>query len=128
MKYCIHCLFIFFAFASCNQSASDDYMDMSVKQFKTDVSHDFVQLIDVRTPEEFKEGHLENAINVDFKSSDFTDNIEKLNSDKPVYIYCRSGNRSKKSVSYFKKVGFTTIYNLKGGILAWKAKDLPVVK
>ncbi|MBU2951326.1 rhodanese-like domain-containing protein [Tamlana agarivorans] len=119
---------MFFAFASCNQSASDDYVDMSVKQFKTDVSHDFVQLVDVRTPEEFKEGHLENAINVDFKANDFKDNIEKLNSDKAVYIYCRSGKRSKKSVSYFKKVGFTTIYNLKGGILAWKAKSLPVVK
>ncbi|KAB1069200.1 rhodanese-like domain-containing protein [Tamlana haliotis] len=101
---------------------------MKAEQFQNDVSHDFVQLIDVRTLEEFKAGHLKHAINVDFKSGDFIKNIEKLNSSKPVYIYCKSGNRSKKSVSAFKKVGFTTIYNLKGGFLVWKDKGLPVVK
>ncbi|OBQ54644.1 rhodanese-like domain-containing protein [Tamlana sp. s12] len=117
--------FLSVVLSGCNQCVSDDYVLMPAKQFQMDVSHDFVQLIDVRTPKEFEEGHLYHAINVDFKSDDFLNNIEKLNSDKPVYIYCRTGKRSKKSVPYFKKAGFTTIYNLKDGFLGWKSNGLP---
>lgn len=119
--------FLCLTLSSCNQSASDDHVLMPVKQFQMDVSHDFVQLIDVRTSKEFAEAHIENAINIDFKSDDFLDNIQKLNSDRPVYIYCFTGKRSKKSVSYFKKAGFATIYNLQGGFSKWKSNGLPYV-
>ncbi|AUS06037.1 rhodanese-like domain-containing protein [Pseudotamlana carrageenivorans] len=127
MKYYLiyFLFFISFILGSCKQMTSDDGVLMAAKQFQMDVSHDFVQLIDVRTPEEFDKGHLEHAINIDFKSDNFLNNIEKLNSDKPVYIYCRTGKRSTKSVPYFKKAGFKTIYNLKHGFLGWKSSGLP---
>lgn len=115
-------------FLSCNQLASQDGLThVKSEGFHTLVSNDSVQLIDVRTPKEFSEGHLEHSVNIDYFSDDFFKNIGVLNIQKPVYIYCRSGNRSAKSVSQFKKAGFTQIYNLDGGILDWKDLELPIV-
>lgn len=86
-----------------------------------------VQIIDIRTPAEFQEGHLKNAKNIDFLSSSFTKEISGLDKEKPVYIYCRSGNRSGKSVKDFLHVGFTEVYDLEVGIVGWKSEGLPVV-
>ncbi len=85
-------------------------------------------IVDVRTPAEYQEGHLKNAINIDFKSPDFLDNIQKLNTDQQVYVYCRSGKRSNKSLEHFKAAGFSKIYNLEGGILNWQSERLEVVE
>ncbi len=85
-------------------------------------NNDSAQLIDVRTPKEYNHGYILNAVNIDFLSDDFVSEIGKLNKDKPVYIYCRSGRRSAQSVNKFKKAGFTKIYDLEGGILNWKSK------
>ncbi|MFV0566512.1 MAG: rhodanese-like domain-containing protein [Flavobacteriaceae bacterium] len=84
-------------------------------------------VIDVRTPTEYQTGHLKNAVNIDFKSPDFVKNINKLNKTQPVYVYCRSGNRSGKSLAMFKAAGFSNVYNLDGGILKWEAEGLEVV-
>lgn len=86
------------------------------------------QLIDVRTPEEFASGHLQNAVNINFYSSDFKEQLEKLDKTKPVMVYCKSGGRSGKAAIILKELGFTIVYNLADGVEGWKNKQLPVVK
>ncbi len=89
--------------------------------FKEAITNKQVQLIDVRTPKEFKNGHIDGAINIDFFQKDlFEESFKKLNKDLPVYIYCRSGGRSQVSARKLVKMGFTKIYDLKGGYLIWK--------
>lgn len=100
---------------------------MTPKEFDRFLNDVTIQLIDVRTPKEFKAEHIKNAKNINFFDEDFSKKINKLNKEKPVYIYCRSGKRSGKSAEQFKKLGFTHIYDLKGGILNWKSKNYKVV-
>jgi len=80
------------------------------------------QLIDVRTPDEFSEGHLKNALNIDINGDDFEKQLQTLDKNAPVYVYCRSGGRSTKAVEQMKQMGFREIYELEGGILSWKDK------
>ncbi|MDR2971745.1 MAG: rhodanese-like domain-containing protein [Bacteroidales bacterium] len=77
------------------------------------------QLIDVRTPQEFEKNHLENAVNIDFKSPDFKKSIEKLDKTKPVLVYCVVGKRSNEAGKIFIEEGFKTVYDLEGGLNAW---------
>ena len=80
-----------------------------------------VQLVDVRTPEEFQAGHIPGAILIDVKSADFNRLAEeKLKKDLPVAVYCRSGMRSLKAANQLKEKGFKPIYNLKGGFMEWQ--------
>jgi rhodanese-related sulfurtransferase len=78
------------------------------------------QIIDVRTAQEFSEGHLDNALNIDYYASDFQDMVSTLDKEQPVYVYCRSGGRSAKAAEIMKNSGFKVIYDLKGGYMAWK--------
>lgn len=87
-----------------------------------------VQLVDVRTPNEFNSGHLKKAININYYDKSFKQQISKLNKSKPIYVYCRSGVRSKYSAAILNKLGFKTVYNLKGGILSWNELKLPLEK
>jgi len=79
-----------------------------------------VQLVDVRTSKEYNGGHIKNAVNIDFfKGADFKKSFEKLNRDEPVYLYCRSGARSQKAARRLVDMGFSKIYDLKGGYMRW---------
>jgi len=88
---------------------------------------DFV-ILDVRTPEEFAEEHIANALNIDFNSENFRDELDKLDKDKTYLIYCRSGNRSGKALEIMKELDFREVYNMSGGIIEWKTEGLPTVK
>ncbi len=88
---------------------------------------DFV-IIDVRTPEEFADGHIENAVNIDFYAETFRDELNKLDKDKTYFIYCRSGNRSGSALDIMAELNFREVYNLSGGITAWGREGLPTVK
>ena len=79
-------------------------------------------LLDVRTPQEYQQGHIEGAVNIDYFSKSFKTELEKLDKTVPVYLYCRSGGRATKAMQIMKEMGFETIYNLKGGFLAWDQK------
>jgi rhodanese-related sulfurtransferase len=83
-----------------------------------------VQLVDARTPEEYKEGHLQNALNIDVLEADFKTKAEKLDLEKPVYVYCRSGKRSAKAALILKDIGFKEIYDMQGGYLLWESEGL----
>ena len=87
---------------------------------------DFV-VIDVRTPEEYADGHVEGAVNIDFYSPDFSDEIGKLDRSKTYLVYCRSGSRSAQAVSIMEELEFPNIYHMTGGMLEWTADNLPLV-
>jgi len=85
-----------------------------------------VRVLDVRTPEEYAEGHIAGAVNVDFKSADFAEKLAKLDKDKAYVLHCRSGNRSGKSLPILKQQSFGTIYHLNKGFNAWKEADMAI--
>lgn len=113
-------------FFNCLASTNTNVIQLIPVEFKSSINNDAVQLIDVRKPSEYAAGHIVNSVNINFLSDYFTSNIGKLNKEKPVYIYCRSGKRSNKSAIEFKKAGFTKIYNLKGGILNWESQGFDI--
>ena len=87
-----------------------------------------ILLIDVRTPEEYASGHLENSVNIDYKADNFKDLIGELDRDQEVYVYCKVGGRSGRSAKILEDMGFKKVYDLKGGILAWEKEGLKTVK
>jgi len=87
-----------------------------------------IYIIDVRTPEEYAGGHIEGAVNIDYYSASFKDEINGLARDKIYLIYCRTGARSAGARDIMKELDFQNIYNMTGGITAWVAKGLPVMK
>ncbi len=83
-------------------------------------------VLDVRTPEEFAEGHLDGAVLVDFYDADFADQLAALDPDVPYLVYCRSGNRSGQALSVMEQLGFSSAVDVDGGIVAWAGAGLPV--
>lgn len=83
------------------------------------------QIIDVRTPEEYGKGHLLNALNIDWYSNDFQTQMSTLDKLKPVFVYCLSGGRSSSAAAKMRADGFKEVYELSGGIMKWRAADLP---
>jgi rhodanese-related sulfurtransferase len=92
----------------------------------TDNPPDDLVVLDVRTPEEFAEGHLEGAVLVDFYAADFAEQLAALDTDVPYLVYCRSGNRSGQALGVMDQLGFTSVVDVDGGIVAWTGAGLPV--
>jgi phage shock protein E len=84
------------------------------KKLFADVQQGKAYLIDVRTPDEYNQQHLKYATNINIKSADFADQIKKLDKNKPVYLYCHSGNRSGKAADSLQTFGYTLGYNIGG--------------
>jgi len=83
-------------------------------------------LLDVRTAGEVASGVIDSAINIDYNGDNFEAEIEKLDREKPVFVYCKSGGRSGSAMEILKQKGFKTVYNLNGGIMAWTSANLPL--
>lgn len=104
------------------------FKSVGTAEFAEVIKDTAIQLVDVRTPMEYAEGHLPGAILIDVKDSTFLPKAkETLSQDRPVAVYCRSGRRSASAASQLVKAGFEVV-NLKGGILAWQAEEREVVK
>ncbi len=88
-------------------------------KFKELMNNESAQLIDVRTPEEFAQGKIGNATNMNFFDANFKEQVATLDTSKPVLVYCASGGRSAKAVAILQSLGFTEIHELKGGYNAW---------
>ena len=86
------------------------------------------QILDVRTPDEWNEGIIEGATMANFYESDFETQLLKLDKEKPVAVYCKVGGRSGKTMAQMQKLGFKEVYNLDGGMDAWKGAGKPTVK
>jgi len=120
----IRLMLIIFLFISC-ESNKGEFLLLEYKSYKSHIENNSVQLFDVRTPEEFNLGHIKGAVNVDYKNEEiFYRSFEKLDKSKPVYLYCRSGNRSKKSADILIEIGFSRVYDLKGGFIEWNLNEL----
>jgi phage shock protein E len=114
------CFVSFMLFSCKDVSAQEGIKTVSANEFEKLIKgKDSIQLIDVRTPEEFKTSHIANSKNMNVLSETFLKDIEQLDKQKPVYIYCRSGKRSAKGASLMFEAGFVEIYNLDGGVLHW---------
>ncbi|MEZ4802123.1 MAG: rhodanese-like domain-containing protein [Gelidibacter sp.] len=99
---------------------SDSIKILSAAEFHSAIDNKDVQLVDVRTEKEFNEGNIKNAINIDFfNQATFNSEFEKLDKSKPVYLYCRSGNRSHQAAVKLEAMGFKEIYDLKDGYMGW---------
>ena len=85
-------------------------------------------ILDVRTPGEFNDGHLPNAVLLDFYSESFIEKLERLKKTKTYLIYCHGGNRSGKTLDLIKTLGFEAVYNMGLGIKGWRSKRFPIVK
>ena len=85
-------------------------------------------ILDIRTPGEFQSGHLAKSIPIDFYSQTFADQLNRLDKTKTYLVYCRTGNRSTKSLELFKKLKFQKIYHMASGISAWKSEGFTVVR
>ncbi|AEA44844.1 thioredoxin domain-containing protein [Fluviicola taffensis] len=82
-------------------------------------------IIDVRTPAEFSNGHLENALNYDWNGTEFENQIGFLDKSKPVFVYCLSGGRSSEAASKMRAEGFKEVYEMEGGLMQWRSQNLP---
>ena len=83
-------------------------------------------LLDIRTLEEYSEGRIPDAVNIDFYAPDFADQLAQLDPDGNYVVYCRSGNRSGQAMPIFEDLGFTSVTDVDGGIVAWYEAGLPV--
>jgi len=127
MKYFIFLLLL--SGLSCTQNKVDAQNKLTPDAFETMLNSDAsIQLVDVRTPEEFQNGYIAGAINLNIQDADFAKKISQLDKKHPVMVYCALGGRSAKAASQLSKLGFQTVYDLKGGITDWKAAGKAVEK
>lgn len=120
--YPIILLFIGFTILSCNGQITKKHESVSPESFLEKINKtQNAQILDVRTPEEYASGHIDNAKNINWLNNNFVVNAEKLDKSKPIFVYCKSGGRSSKAAAKLAELGFTNIYELQGGILKWNA-------
>ena len=82
-------------------------------------------ILDVRTPDEYKTGHIKNSLNINFKSNNFKEEVDKLGKNNTYLVHCRSGKRSSKAIEIMRELNFREVYNM-GGIIQWKEKGFEI--
>jgi len=117
---------VFILLSSC--SGGQNQNDISIDKFQKKIATERHLLVDVRTAEEFADGHIKGAINIDYLAENFSIEIQELELESPVLLYCRSGNRSGKAMQIMYDLGFTEVKNLIGGIKGWKAENHKLIK
>ena len=131
---------LFFAvmmlFASCSEAQKKStnkqnkamFQNLNVNEFEQGMTQNEAVIIDVRTPMEYQEGHIKNSKLIDISDRDFESQIERLDKNKTYYVYCRSGGRSSSASQIMVEKGFTKVYNLQGGMIAWSGAKKTVEK
>lgn len=129
IKYIILFAAAFFISACTSGQSNAGFTSVAPREFSEKLAENpEAILIDVRTPEEFADGHLEDAINIDWKGSDFGEQVAELDKTTPVYVYCLSGGRSKGAANFLKKQGFETVIEMDGGMMKWRSLKMPETK
>ena len=105
---------------SCTETKAGEIEQITVEQMSEALEDSSIQLLDVRTGEEFLTGHLKNSHNICVTDDDFEEKAASLDRDKPVYVYCKKGGRSARAAEILKEMGFKKIYDLEGGIVLWE--------
>lgn len=124
MKHLFSIALLTLLLASCSngQTASS----LTASEFATKMKElPDAPILDVRTPDEFSMGHLHNAVNYDWNGSQFDEQIKPLDKSKPVFVYCLSGGRSSAAASKMRAMGFKEVYEMDGGLMQWRSKNLP---
>jgi rhodanese-related sulfurtransferase len=111
----------------CSTSAAGA-TNMNVLDFSKKITESGVVILDVRTPGEFAEGHIEGARLIDFQSGNFESEIAGLDKEATYAVYCRSGNRSGQAVAIMHDAGFHNVYNLEGGVIDWANEGMTLVQ
>ncbi|MEX2669274.1 rhodanese-like domain-containing protein [Candidatus Uabimicrobium amorphum] len=104
------------------------FENVSAKQAQTIMEDSSVVVLDVRTANEYNDGHIKDALNIDIKSENFMDEMQKLDKDTTYVMHCRSGGRSAMALEKVKDFGFKKIYHMDGGMLEWAENNLPIEK
>jgi rhodanese-related sulfurtransferase len=112
--------------------AGSQSIDVTVQQARELVQQragqkDFV-ILDVRTPEEFADGHLSGAVNVNLLAPDFTARLGALNRGKTYLVYCRTGHRSTQAVQAMLRLRFRSVYNMAEGIVGWQKRGFSIAR
>jgi rhodanese-related sulfurtransferase len=124
LKIFISTLFSFLIL-SCNGQKNDAYENIAPAIFSEKIKAiPNAQIIDVRTPEEYKSQHIDQAQNINWNGNDFESKVAALDKKQPVFVYCMVGGRSKKASDKLVEMGFYKVYDLQGGIMKWNAEDL----
>lgn len=123
-KYFSILFFLTIILNSCSTGQNNNNLSVTAFADKLKSTSD-ATILDVRTPSEFEAGHLENAINYDWNSSGFDQQIAGLDKTKPVFVYCLSGGRSASAANRMRKSGFKEVYEMDGGMMKWRAAKLP---
>lgn len=109
------------------QTSQAVIVNHSVQEFKEGVQGD-VEILDVRTPEEYAGGHLPNAVNADVYGDDFANYLNSLDKSKTYYVYCHAGGRSMQACEQMIAMGFTNVHNMEGGIRDWNKANYELEK
>lgn len=108
--------------------ATDAPVRVGVAEFANVIASPDVTIVDVRTPQEFAEGHIEGAVNIPVELPDFMDRVSELDPSGTYAVYCRSGNRSQPAVAGMSSVGITSIFELESGTTGWTSEGQPLVQ
>ncbi len=112
---------VLFTSTACGQTRKN----VNVTEAKTMIDKGGVVVLDVRTPDEYRAGHLKDAKLANVNDAGFDANIAKLDKNKPVVVYCAVGGRSARASDIMVQKGFKNVYNVSGGYNAWSAAGLP---
>lgn len=121
-------LWLFSTGSFAQQAKPQVYQELEPKPFAQTLSRTKGIVLDVRTPEEYAEGHLSQARNIDYKNDNFRQAVNKLDKTKPYFVYCKAGVRSAKAADIMKELGFKQVYTLEGGMDAWAEEGMKTVK
>lgn len=127
MKYLLFALASIFTifFANAQQQA---IKNVNAPEFKNLIAKKDGILLDVRTQYEFESGHIKDTEQLNYYAFSFKENLLLLPKDKPIYVYCRTGYRSGKTVEILKANGYKNVYNLQYGLKDWELKGFPIGK
>ena len=109
-------------------SNSQPYINLNPIEFQTAIENEGGIILDVRTPKEVSSGAIKNASTIDFYDQDFEKKISKIQKDKTVYVYCKSGARSSQAAKLLLNSGQAKVVNLNGGIMSWQATQFPLIR
>ena len=123
-------LFAFTAlFSSCNSPSKTDDHTLSAEAFDQMITNvDDEIILDVRTPEEFAEGHIPGAVLMNVKDAAFKDRVEELDKSKTILVYCSAGVRSEKAAGILRDSGFEHVYHLQNGLKGWNETGKELTK
>ena len=121
-------LIIGFAPATIAADQTSGHKRVGVDQFAKILKTKKLTVLDVRTPDEFEEGHIKGAKNINYYAEDFKKQIGKLDKSKAYLIHCRSGGRSGRASKIMIGMGFKLVYDLAPGMMGWEEAGKPVVE